>query len=581
MIAVCLGSVQTATAKTPELAASLPESTAICLRIDDLPARYQEVVDSGLKQRVEKFLPYQNWRQSKDFGKLRQLSFAIETLTGKPVWEVTQQLFGESVIVGLIPSRKNGEDDVLILVTRAESSQILSELLDKWNKAERAELRSHAFKGQKYLERKASGATTFYAIDDRDFVFSSNELGIQASLMAKSSHRNLVSQSWYEKAQEHFEASTDIRISLNPRSFDQKIDWNDDLFNVFPELKEFWNHATAMTLGIRLTDGIVADLHVTELSSDSGTETSSPKSSRTKTDVQIPADALISIEGHSDFGWFGQKLLKLLHKKSAREANDIRRVARGLLLGRGLFDDVLPALGDQWSLRILPDHSANTKTIPIDAVLAIEVDSPDAHNKTGQTGVVDAIENLGHFLVNLLATAANAEWKLPTPAVVAVSKSTATRTVWCEGLRGWSPGFEISDDGLLLFSDSGLLNSPKFEKTSPNRTMPKTSTTPTPTNQKLLQHVRSDYAPHTTHFWAWVDFGAIEHFIDIARPRIVDQTTQNIEDATERDKQTTHILRKMNRFQQVVRLFDAGFANHAVTDERTHFSFGLVINQSE
>lgn len=539
---------------------SFPPSVAVCLHVEGLEQRYNEVVDSGLKSRIEEFPPYRTWVRSKDFYKIQQVSLAVQALTGEPAWKVANQLFGESVFVGLIP-KNDQHPDFMLMATRAKSAEVLQKYLKLWNDAEQAQLKTHIFKGRKYLERQASGETVYYTLEDRDIVFASHKISIEGVISATTSRENLASADWYREADQKFDPQTPMRLFINPRAFDSQVKWNDDVFQIFPELKELWKSTFAVTFGLRLNEGIVLDLHLRRHSG-----TGEQKTARHKRELfsAAPAGSLVAFDGVTDFAWFGQRFIATMQMKSKREAKDFRGVVRGLLLGNDLFDNVLTDFNGQWSLWIVPDTTNKGKPVPIDA--AMQLNFKSVRVESNQTTDVAAMANLGQFLVNLMTVGANVGLKQQATTTVINRKSDVT-IAFSDGVRGWSPGFAIDQNSLRLFTN------PRFVLESPTE-----SSRPILASSKFLQEKQNAYFP-AAQSCGWIDLNAIDQFIDMARKPILDEVISAVDDETIREQKKGVVTKKIDRFQQVVRLGDALFVSLADLETDPHFNLGLLLKK--
>ena len=535
----------------------------ICIEAHDLARRLPQARQSRFFRHLESLPLYDKWLSSPEFRKLDQARAYLETLAGKPFHRLAAELFGESVVVAIYPRAEN--DPAAVVLLRASSEAALADAVDIWNRLENAETRMIDYGDIAYAHRRAGrgdkSETQFYVQAGPVLAMSDREAMIQQviDLLAPTAPVERLSESEpYVRARSTLAPETMISAYLNPRVWDaavlkEEAPVQDEGDPFARQMRRMWKELDSAIVGVRVDTGVIVEsiLQYTPSGRSDNSAPESPQSRDPKFLKAVPDDAIIAAGGRIDLTalaeWSGREDTLL----RAPQWQRFRRVARGLLMGRDLFDDVLPRLGPAWFAYAITDGPTSA---PADMLLAIEL-SEEAEGSGEDSDSDSALDNALGTGLNLAAVARNSQSSAET-AVVRSARLGEARLRWIQSLGPFEPGYAVSEAAAVIASSPELLR----------RYLDRSSTS------SLVE--RPDFAALAASYFPaadqvlYADIAALRSFIRRHRRALIGHLSES-ESAQQ----------QVDRLVAALSLFDDAFAAAAAEPGRLRITFGGVVRE--
>jgi hypothetical protein len=362
-------------------------------------------------------------------------------------------------------------------------------------------------------------------------------------------------------------AGTENSVYLNPRAWDAVLRIETIAQSADAGARAFarlWQRFEALALGVRLQEGIVAELIVRYDGAGLPPtwrrfveQTAPPRDIWERT----PGDALLAFAGPNDLALLGSALAAWAPPGKNRDWDRLRQVARGLLLGRDLFDDVLPKLESCGAYVVArPNREAPGQPppgLPLEAlaVFTLPSSTATADDPSAVPDLRASLENALNTGLNVLAAAQNAKGS-ETVAAVRTSEREGLRLRWIEGAGPHQPAYGLTATHLILASSPQLIRD--FEQ--PPRA-------PSPS----YEHVAQQYFAGENQV-LFVNLARISQFLGDQRESLTRQT------AASHGVSEPEAAQRLQRINELLQLLDAGFiAGHLHEDSLRIVVGGVVV----
>ncbi|HUG91448.1 MAG TPA: DUF3352 domain-containing protein [Planctomycetaceae bacterium] len=426
-----------------------------------LSDRLPEATRSPILGRLRELELYRRWLASDDYQKLVQTRNQLESLLDTAsLSQFVDDVFGESVVVAVYPA--GGSEPAGILLTQARSPDVLARTLSAWNAAERADLETLRHSGREYVRRTVpspprdssdDSKTQYYAAIGRTFALSDNEPAVKRALELAAStdlSDSLAEESRYRTARQSLADETLATAWVNPQV------WEAAAGETGPGDASSALRAVGLSrgvesviVGLRLEDGVLVEavVHLEAAASrDAWSEFVEQAAGPAELLGRAPRNALLVLAGRTDLTRTERLLSAQLPEQNRRQWEMIKQLSP--LLAIDLVNDVLPVLGENWALCLVPRDDPQPHA-PLDAVFAFDLAAgPDvAGRRPGQERLDRGLATAWERLARILAQA-------DTQPDVAVQTETAGSTVirWVAGLGPYAPTCAVSDEALVLAS---------------------------------------------------------------------------------------------------------------------------------
>ncbi|MBI2805197.1 MAG: hypothetical protein HYX68_09495 [Planctomycetes bacterium] len=396
--AASFAAAQTAPAYPSDLLALLPDDFAVCIVMHDL---------RGHSARWEKSDWLKAFRQS-SVGKSIFGSPEMEQFTR---WQadmkkhldldwptLRDEILGDTFVMAYTPGPKDrpGDEHGLFLL-QVRKPERLAKFIDKFNdvqtrSGELKSLTKMTWKNTTYFRRDQEKKTQFYVVKDSLVAITTKEDVIKNLIqgLPDRSADNL----WAKRFQRAGAESAFLTMCVNPRILAPEVVRVGKKGDALPG---YWRALDAIfvTLSIRQN----ADLRIT-IQADAARLPVWARPAFTDTlpmsDLwqRFPEKGLLTIAGKTDFAGTAEALKMLMPEKDRTKlAKDWASI--GAVLDLDLLKDILPNVGPDWGLCILP--ARNAQQLP-EAILAIAVKPGNKEKPIDQT-LIKGIDFFAKFAV--------------------------------------------------------------------------------------------------------------------------------------------------------------------------------------
>lgn len=547
------------------------DDAALCVGLPNLAGRVERVRDSAFFARIEQSPLWGRWKSSPQAQRLEQLRSALEQLSGRPLPQVLDGLFGQAVVLALYwPEDREPEGVLLLRVTDPELVDDALAVLKRIEPQRRSETLRYA--GQTYLRllRPAAGqrpTETLYLAQLESAVALSDKEGMirrvlelhtrqegRSSLTATAA-TPLGQSSEFRDALGSLSPDAAAWLYVRPRAWDRL--WEQASAGKQPPLPmAVWQQWQSLIWGLHVQEGVVTELLVRQ-QTDHKADAAQPSPVNTSPLDRIPADAVAAVAVNASPARLGRAFLGLVAEKDRPKFESFRRVLRGLLLGADLFDDLLPTF-EQWSgyAVLAPDHLP--ERFPLEGALTLSTSAKPKQSQdpsAAQRGLANALQ----VAWNLWTASINSH-QSERLAVVRSKQSAPGSPHWLEGIPALRPAYLLNDAGLTL-------------ATSPSLAVAAAEGRPTHrlTDDPAFLRTRSQWFA-TEDQLVYFNIRRLHDFLDANADRLVQSFHKSDGDTPQQAE------RRLREFTEALGLFDAAFVAGDATVNRIRIVAGAVIH---
>lgn len=569
---------------TQQLLSLVGDDVGVCIEIPRLEEHLTVVKSSEFPKRLKASALHKAWLESAESQKLRKSRESIEKHTGKSIEQLACDIFGNTVVIAVYSGGENGA--AAVLLTEADSVEVLDATLVAWNQSEPQETVSREHAGKTYYSRMRipsddkqtkpiyyTKLNTLFAISDDEGLIRRVLDREAVRTSAETLTGGLLQSATYQRARQSLSGKNPFALAyLNPRAWD----------NLFPSpetgsrgdqfVGRIWRRLESLAISLDLEQGIVleAGVHYDD-------QNAAPRWTQAVERMQgqpeflrhVPENAVALFAGRHDLSG----LVNIIAREASAEMEQhqweaFRQVSRGLLLGLDLFDDVLPGMKPNWGGYAVPRASSShdaDDAIPLDGLVSLEFASILAKSENvkpeNKTSLRDALDNGLNTGLNLAAAFFNSG-SSKTPAVVRTKESHGAIIRWIDGLSGYRPAVTLTADHLAFASSPELAT--KFVDTANTGASPP---------HKGLNRCREAYFPDDNQI-VYIDVAALRKLMEEYRTRLVKSA------AEANALSTTDCEERLTRLLDVSSLVDSAFLAGHINGTRLHLVFGGVIDSA-
>lgn len=283
-------------------------------------------------------------------------------------------LLGDTLILAYSPGPKNQPDDERGLVLlRVHDPTRLRQFIDRLNKAQKSsgelkELDERQYRGQSYFRRVQGAKTQFYFVKDALAAFTVKEELLHAFLDRRAAPAK--SSPWTERFKKAGADQAFLTMCVNPRGLDAEILANAKKDDPLPT---YWRALEAIFVTVQVRDAaelklsIQADVERLPKWATASFERTAPVSPLWS---RFPEDSIVTIAAQNDFAGLADALQTLMPAKDRKKLSSDWQNGAGAIVRLDLFKDILPNVGPDWGVCVLPSKDA--RTVP-PALLALAV----------------------------------------------------------------------------------------------------------------------------------------------------------------------------------------------------------------
>lgn len=468
-----------------DLASLVGSDVGACLEVKDFKTLVPEIRQSEFLDRLQQMALYRQWAAGRDFEKLQQARIAIEAVTGKPFGRFVDELLGERVILAAysLPNR----EPAVVFLTQVSTVAALNDTVAVWNRMEpqrTTELshRGHAYFRREKLDPKGKPVERqFYMTLGRTLALADDESQIQRVIdlsverpqnVDATTAVTLRDSPTYRRAVEKLTIRRIGTLYLNPHAWDWAVA---EEVRKDPLLGTVWKYVDGIVVGLGFDGGVVVESVVTYDSRPTDTvwqKVVARSMGHPAILHKIPARAIGGFSGRIDLNWMTTLLREGLNERERQQWKVFEQVSRGLLLGRSLFEDVLPRLGPNVGGYVVARDDLRMDAVPFEGVFAIELTAGDVDSESnGEPTLIAALDNALNTGFNLLASVYNSH----SPDETALVRSKRTHDSsgmlrWVENLGPYQPAYSLTPGYLVVGSSRGVVQDFLSKSTEANIT---------------------------------------------------------------------------------------------------------------
>lgn len=559
-------------ADEPELTSLLGADVGVCVEVRDLRKHLHDVPSAEWFRRLRELSLVKRWQQGPEFARWQVGQSSLTALVGQPLDQFVPELFGESVVLAVSPAKTGSP--LAVLLSRAAKDDTWDRVLALWDQLEAHDVQTRSALGHSFQLRrkKTNGVTTgpdlFTVKLGRTLAISEREelileiISRAAASPPASLTKSLDQSSEYRRARSALPETCAVRVFVNPRR------WEDELSkdsSVSTWLMPLWQQLEWLSAGLELRDGLVG--HAVIHHKTDGLPNVWQRfveASQTSSDLamRLPANAVCAGEVR-----IAPDLLSWLRtldesEKVQRDWQTFGKVARGLL-GRDLFEDVLPYARPSVGGVIVPKKPVEERSAPIDGLLAWQFDLSDGPEKSdGQPALRESLDGALLTLLNFAAVSHNSR-NPETSATLRVEHRESLTIKWLDRLPPYRPAFGIDSEHLLLATDPTLIS--EFHRRSSGGN--------SLDSEPLFAAVRSRHFAEHSH-WLFVNSRVAREFLAEQHEPLSRQV------AHWRKLAPPSVAAQLNRVSEVLKPFDAAFLAAKVSPGEIRFTAGVVTPDS-
>ena len=555
-------------ADEPELTNLLGADVGLCVEVRDLRKHLREVPSAEWFHRLRELSLVKRWQQGPEFARWQIGQAGLSVLAGQSFDQFVSELFGDSVVLAVSPSKTGPPRAVLL--SRASKDDTWDRVLALWDQLEAHDVQTRSAHGRSFQVRrkKISGETTgpdlFTVKLGRTFAISEQEelileiLSRAAAAPTANATKSLGQTAEYRRAISALPEDCAVRVFIDPRRWDDELlkDQSSSTWLLPLSQRLEW-----LSVGLELRDGLIGHAvmhHKTDGLSRVWQSVVEAAQAPSDLSSRLPANAVLAVEAR-----IAPDLLSWLRtldqsEKGQRDWQTFGKVTRGLL-GRDLFEDVLPHARPSFGGAIVPKRPVEERSAPVDGLLAWQFDlSSGPANQNGQPDLRESLDGALLTLLNFAAISHNSR-NPDSPAILRVEHREALTTKWLDPLPPYRPAFGIASDHLLLATDPTLIS--EFHG-RPSRGDALSS-------EPLFAAVRSrHFAEHSQ--WLFVNARAAREFLAEQHEPLSRQVAQW------RSLAPPSVAAQLERVGEVLKPFDAAFLAAKVSADEVRFTVGIV-----
>jgi hypothetical protein len=361
-----------------QLLSLLPDDFAVCIVVHDLrghSARWErsDWLKSFRASPIGKsLLDAPEMKQFTQWESDMKKHFGLDWPT------VRDDILGDTLVLSYSPGPKiNPKDEHGLFLLHVRKPERFVQFIDKLNAAQQksgeVKLTELRYKGQTYQHRKEKDKSQYYIIKDSLVAVATQEKILQAFLDREESldRRALLPKEnlWAKRFHKAGADSAFITMCVNPRMLDAEVLQDRKKDDPFPG---YWRALEAIFVTASIRDD--AELRLS-IQADPAQMPKWAKAAFTQTAPtsslwqRFPEQSILTITSHNDFAGAADALKLLMSEKDRKKlTSDWQPI--GLLLRLDPFKDILPNIGPDWGVCVLPSKDA--KQLP-QAIFALAV----------------------------------------------------------------------------------------------------------------------------------------------------------------------------------------------------------------
>ena len=352
-----------AQAPTSDLLTLVPSEFGFCMAVHDLRGHWQRFEQAAwvkaFKQSPfgEALLSAPEFRELAKFQRDLQQHLEVDWST------VRDDILGDAAVFAYRPPDGDKKGEQGLLLVKARQPETLERLIKKLNQVQMAAgelkaLEEHQHQGVKYFRRvHEKGAPWWYVVQGPVFALASNETTLKA-VIERPAQPAAVRPALRRAGAEHALAA----LWLNPRFFDAELKAKAKLGlgpdgQLFTALFDHWKALDAVVVAVDMKEDVELRLSLLARSGDlpaAAKEWFTRRGQTSELWQRFPENSVFTLAGRTDFRALADGLLELAPAPVRKVVVDALSKNVGAAVGLDPLRDVLPNLGPDWGMCVLP-----------------------------------------------------------------------------------------------------------------------------------------------------------------------------------------------------------------------------------
>ncbi len=375
-----------------DLLSLLPDDFAVCVVMHDLKGNAARWEKSAWLKMFRAAPLGKSLLEGPEMQQLERVQADLKKNLDLDWPTLRDDLLGDTLILAYNPGPKNQPDDERgLILLYARKPDRLRQFIDRLNEAQKTsgELKDLAelqYRGHTYHRRKQGDKTQFYFVKDSLAAFTVKEELLHAFLDRRAAPAK--ESAWVKRFKKAGAENAFLTMCVNPRGLDAELLANGKKDDPFPS---YWRALEAIFVTVAIRDEAEVRLSI-----QANTE-QLPKWARATFMQTWPASSLwdrfpeqsiVTIAAQTDFAGLGEALTLLMPEKDRKKLTSDWQGGIGAIVRLDLFKDLLPNIGPDWGVCVLPSKDA--KELP-QAIVALTV-KPGANTQPVDQALVKALE---------------------------------------------------------------------------------------------------------------------------------------------------------------------------------------------
>jgi hypothetical protein len=435
-----------------DLLALVPDDFTVCVVLHDLRGHAARWEQSAWLKTFRQSVTGKSFLDSPEMRQLERWQGEMKKHLDLDGATLRDDILGDTLIFSYSPGPKNKPDDERgLFLLHVRKPDRLFRLIDNVNEAQTKsgdlkKLTELRYKGHIYHHRQQGGKSQYYFVKESLAAVTTKEEVLHAFLDRRSA--STADTRWAKRFQRAGADSAFIILCVNPRMLDAEIVQHKKKDDPFPG---YWRALEGIFVTVAIKDDVELRLSLQantqklpEWAKSAFTQTTAPSSLWQR----FPEQSIVTLASKTDFSGAGDALKLLMPDKDRKKLITDWQGTLGAVLRLDPFKDILPNIGPDWGICVLPSKDA--KQLPR-ALFALAVKPGSKDEPVDQT-LLKAVE--------LFAGIAVLDHNLKHPDSIIRMESVMQGKVKVRYLTNdqlFPPSFQPAcalKDGFLLFATS-------------------------------------------------------------------------------------------------------------------------------
>jgi hypothetical protein len=344
-----------------ELLALLPDDFAVCVVMHDLRGHAARWEQSDWLKTFRASPVGKSFLDAPEVRQLDRWQSEMKKHLDLDWPALRDDILGETLILAYSPGPRNkpGDERGLFLL-HVHKPERLVQVIDRLNEAQtrsgEVRLTELHHKGNTYYRRVQTGKTQYYSIKGSLAAVATKEEIIQAFLDRRSAPAK--DNPWAKRLQRAGAESAIVTMFVNPRMLDAEVLQNSKKDD---PLSGYWRALEAVIVTVTIQDE--AELRVS-IQADAAKLPEWAKSAFTQTMPasslwqRFPERSILTVAARTDFAGAADALKLLMPEKDRKKLTNDWQGSVGALLRLDPFKEILPNIGPDWGICVLPSKDA-------------------------------------------------------------------------------------------------------------------------------------------------------------------------------------------------------------------------------